>query len=90
MDNFIRVIVVVVLAHLLSGCDAPEPPETEIDSKTVVAVERSKRPNIILMMSDDQGWGDVEYERRLAPGQVAPGHPLVKTPNLAAMAKAGF
>ncbi len=90
MDNFIRVIVMVVLAHLLSGCDAPEQPENEIDTETVAVVERSKRPNIILMMSDDQGWGDVEYERTLAPGQVVPGHPLVKTPNLAAMAKAGL
>ena len=38
------------------------------------------KPNIILVMADDQGWGDVGYN----------GHPFVKTPELDAMAKAGF
>jgi arylsulfatase A-like enzyme len=41
--------------------------------------ERS-RPNIILCMADDQGWGDVAYN----------GHPVLKTPNLDAMAAAGL
>ena len=34
------------------------------------------KPNIILCMADDQGWGDVGYT----------GHPVLKTPNLDAMA----
>ena len=38
------------------------------------------KPNIILVMADDQGWGDVGYN----------GHPFVQTPELDAMAKAGF
>ena len=37
------------------------------------------RPNIILIMSDDQGWGDVSYN----------GHPYLKTPNLDQMVKDG-
>ncbi len=37
-------------------------------------------PNIILCMADDQGWGDVGYN----------GHPVIRTPNLDAMAKAGL
>jgi arylsulfatase A-like enzyme len=37
------------------------------------------RPNIILIMSDDQGWGDVGYN----------GHPYLKTPNLDQMVKDG-
>lgn len=37
-------------------------------------------PNIILVMADDQGWGDTAYN----------GHPFVKTPALDAMAKEGF
>ena len=38
------------------------------------------RPNIILCMADDQGWGDTAYN----------GHPLLKTPHLDAMAAAGL
>lgn len=40
----------------------------------------SGRPNIILCMADDQGWGDVAYN----------GHPVLKTPNLDRMAAAGL
>ena len=48
------------------------------------------RPNVVLMMSDDQGWGAVEYSQQLAPGHVHPGHPEIRTPNLRAMAEAGL
>ena len=37
-------------------------------------------PNIILLLADDQGWGDTGYN----------GHQILKTPNLDAMAKAGM
>jgi arylsulfatase A-like enzyme len=40
----------------------------------------SERPNIILAMADDQGWGDMAYN----------GHPVLKTPNFDAMAAAGL
>jgi len=38
------------------------------------------RPNIVLVMADDQGWGQTGYYN----------HPKLKTPNLDAMAKAGL
>src|SRR5205823_3973599 len=38
------------------------------------------RPNIIFVMADDMGWGETSYR----------GHPLLKTPNLDAMAAGGL
>ncbi|HLA41367.1 MAG TPA: sulfatase-like hydrolase/transferase, partial [Candidatus Glassbacteria bacterium] len=38
------------------------------------------RPNIVLCMADDQGWGDMAYN----------GHPLLKTPNFDDMAATGL
>lgn len=38
------------------------------------------RPNIVLIMTDDQGWGETGYI----------GHPALKTPNLDAMAASGL
>lgn len=37
-------------------------------------------PHVILVMSDDQGWGDVGYN----------GHPVLQTPHLDAAARSGF
>lgn len=44
------------------------------------AAPAQQLPNVILMMADDQGWGDTGYN----------GHPYLKTPNLDAMAAAGL
>ena len=49
----------------------------------LVCVEVTKGddcPNMIFVMSDDQGWGDVAYN----------GHPILKTPNLDEMASSGI
>jgi arylsulfatase A-like enzyme len=40
----------------------------------------TSRPNIILCMADDLGWGDTGYN----------GHPVIQTPNLDEMARAGL
>ena len=44
------------------------------------AAEAKRRPNVILCMTDDQGWGDTGYN----------GHPVLRTPNLDQMAKDGI
>ncbi len=44
------------------------------------AAEPLARPNIVLCMADDQGWGDTGYN----------GHPHLLTPNLDEMARAGL
>ena len=43
-------------------------------------VKSQAKPNIILCMADDQGWGDMGYY----------GHPVLKTPNFDDMAKTGL
>ncbi len=46
----------------------------------IPAADFSERPNIILCMADDLGWGDTGYN----------GHPYLKTPNLDQMSKEGI
>ena len=46
----------------------------------LMAANKQERPNIVLVMADDQGWGQVGYNN----------HPVLKTPNLDAMAEAGI
>ena len=41
------------------------------------AQSEAERPNVILIMTDDQGWGDTGYN----------GHPHLKTPNLDRMSR---
>jgi arylsulfatase A-like enzyme len=45
-----------------------------------VAGTAAEPPNVVLVMADDQGWGDTGYN----------GHPQLKTPHLDAMAAAGL
>jgi len=54
----------LALPHLLRAAEAPS----------------SNRPNVVLCMTDDQGWGDVGYN----------GHKVLKTPVLDEMAKSGI
>lgn len=51
-----------------------------LGSATAAAAAGGDRPNIILCMADDQGWGDVGYR----------GHPVLKTPVLDEMASSGL
>ncbi len=45
-----------------------------------VGVDLRERPNIILVMADDQGWGETSYN----------GHPILKTPHLDEMSERGL
>jgi len=45
-----------------------------------LAAQAAQKPNIVLVMADDQGWGQVGYM----------GHPRLKTPHLDAMAANGL
>jgi len=44
------------------------------------AAQAAERPNIVLVMADDQGWGDMSYT----------GHPVIKTPNFDEAAATGL
>lgn len=69
MNKYFCFLLAFILA--LMACSSP--------SNTDQQPSINNRPNIILMMSDDQGWGDVGYN----------GHPHLKTPHLDQMAKDG-
>jgi len=62
--NFIRSIGTGLAASVAAGIPAANSP----------------RPNIVLVMTDDQGWGQTGYYD----------HPILKTPHLDAMAKNGL
>jgi len=51
-----------------------------IASSLTAGAAAPNRPNVILVMADDQGWGDTRYN----------GHPELKTPNLDDLAKSGL
>ena len=59
-------LLTALLLAPLAALHAAEPP--------------ASRPNIVLIMADDQGWGDTGYN----------GHPELKTPNLDALAASGL
>ena len=64
---------VVTAAILLSACKNVE------KAWPVTETAAAKPPNVLFIMSDDQGWGDVGYN----------GNPVLKTPHLDAMAAEG-
>ncbi len=49
-------------------------------SQVTSAADPPAKPNIVLVMADDQGWGDMAYN----------GHPVIKTPNFDEAARTGL
>ena len=66
-----QLIKIVLVTCIISGQQA------SVQGKTRAA---GKRPHIVLVMSDDHGYGDTGFT----------GHPFVKTPHLDEMSKAGL
>src|SRR5210317_171806 len=60
-----RTVLIAVLSLVVGGV-----------LNCVAECRAADKPNIILVMADDQGWGDMAYN----------GHPVLKTPNFDAMA----
>lgn len=73
-NNITFFFKVLTLCILLVGCHDKK--NKNLDKPIVSVLEA---PNIILLMADDQGWGDTGYN----------GHPYLKTPNLDTMAANG-
>jgi arylsulfatase A-like enzyme len=71
LQMFRRAFFLALFAVLLT-CTCAEPGDTP--------VQADARPNVVLVMADDMGWGETSYYN----------HPVLKTPNLDAMAAAGL
>jgi len=50
-----------------------------LTAATLFGADTPRKPNVIFILTDDQGWGDAKFA----------GHPYVKTPNLDRLAKEG-
>ncbi|CAZ95056.1 sulfatase family protein [Zobellia galactanivorans] len=71
--NRVVMVILITIVVLLVSC------KSKSETGNVTTKKSEIRPNIILMMADDQGWGDTGYN----------GHPYLRTPNLDAMADNG-
>ncbi|MEM9833412.1 MAG: arylsulfatase [Bacteroidota bacterium] len=71
MDTRIAFSFSVFIFLILIGCASPSQPETE---------ETKVRPNVLLILTDDQGWGDLGVH----------GNPITQTPVLDDFARNGL
>ena len=87
-DPELRTAARLVLCCLLlvsAACSEPptdpapgQPADPPLDPPADPAPAPPKRPNVVLIMADDLGWGDLGFM----------GHPEIRTPELDAMAAA--
>lgn len=71
--SYKRFAILIILLGLFGSCKEMEIPGSVSNSP------RKNRPNIILILADDQGWGDLGFT----------GNPNLQTPNIDAIAKNG-
>jgi len=78
INNSIRTVCTVVSLLALNGCTDHKQSSTELRSQSQLqSQELSEKPNIILVMTDDQGYGDFGHNK----------NPIVKTPTIDQLAK---
>jgi arylsulfatase A-like enzyme len=75
MKHFQAISHIVVLGWVVLACVFAQSPDLAEQNP-----DQAKRPNILLVMADDHGYGDCGFT----------GHPFVKTPNLDEMARSGI
>ncbi|MCP3914139.1 MAG: sulfatase-like hydrolase/transferase [bacterium] len=66
--------VTAIASFCLAACTVPS------ESSLATPDEVPSRPNVILVMADDLGWGDTGYN----------GHPVLQTPHLDALSREGL
>ncbi|WP_082063525.1 sulfatase [Draconibacterium sediminis] len=74
-------IVILQLFLLLSGCIASVASVEKAESKSI------NKPNIIIILADDQGWGSTSVQ--MAENNPLSASDFVRTPNLESLAKRG-
>lgn len=67
-------VLIVLLGLVLIGCQGSSDPEPETAGEVT-----TKRPNIVLFLTDDQGWGDVGFN----------GNEVIETPTIDQIAQQG-
>ena len=75
--TFLKIFAITIGSIFFSGvgCD-----KDKYGGQSPSSHEGQKRPNFVLLMTDDQAWGETGYYN----------HPVLKTPNLDAMASNGL
>src|SRR5512141_1748306 len=81
--DFIRSVTSIFFAIVSAVCFTSAFSGTAVSTVPVAADSSAKKPNIIMLMTDDTGWGDFGA---YSGGGAALGHP---TPNVDRMAKEG-
>ncbi len=74
-----RTFAWVLLLALTGACSCADRPEAASDAAATTSTKIGRPPNVILILADDLGWGDLGCY----------GHPDLRTPNLDRLARQG-